>query len=496
MTFVQLILASLITTGAGMALIPLAPSRARAALGLVFVLLNAILYSIPAVQAIAGEPSETVLRGAAFLGDVRVRMNPLSAWFVLIINFTCVNGALYGMGYMRAYREQKYNLALHWALFVLFHGSMVWACMLQHGLAFLIAWELMSISSPADPVEHYKKETLRRGSISWCRCISGWCCCPQRLFGSISRKDLLILRLSGVFSKKIAIAGCSCCFSAASASRRASSRSIPGCPTRIRRRPRHVSGVMSGVVASKMGIYGIIRMALLLKSELIMLGCATLLLLSLATAVYGILNAAVHRDFKKMLAYCTIENIGIIGAGIGLGLLGKGRAICPWPSSGSARPCCTRSTTRCTSPCCSLPPGSVYRQTHTRDMEKLGGLIRKMPQTAFFFLAGALAIGGLPPFNGFVSEFLLYSGFLAGMQTSSFYLSTLMVLSLGGLAIVGGLSLLTFTKNFGVIFLGSPREALPHDPEEVPLLMRLPQYLIAAAMLGIGLFPQFFLGWA
>jgi len=115
-----------------------------------------------------------------------------------------------------------------------------------------------------------------------------------------------------------------------------------------------------------------------------------------------------------------------------------------------------------------------------------------MPQTAALFLVGSLAIGGLPPFNGFVSEFILFTGFLNGIMTMELLHSTLMILSLAGLAIIGGLSLLTFTKSFGTIFLGSPREQLHHNPSEVSLVMRIPQFLIVAVMLSIGIFPQLY----
>jgi NADH:ubiquinone oxidoreductase subunit 5 (subunit L)/multisubunit Na+/H+ antiporter MnhA subunit len=136
--------------------------------------------------------------------------------------------------------------------------------------------------------------------------------------------------------------------------------------------------------------------------------------------------------------------------------------------------------------------GSVYQQTHTRDMEKLGGLMQHMPQTSVFFLVGGMAIGGLPPFNGFVSEFLLYSGVLLGIKSIGITYITLMIFSLTGLALIGGISMLTFAKSFGTVFLGRPRTHLHQQPQEVTLSMRLPQYFILFIMLSIGLFPQFY----
>ncbi|HNZ72765.1 MAG TPA: proton-conducting transporter membrane subunit, partial [Prolixibacteraceae bacterium] len=255
--------------------------------------------------------------------------------------------------------------------------------------------------------------------------------------------------------------------------------------------PSHVSGVMSGVIV-KLGIYGIFRVITFLESDYLMLG-EIILSVSVLTGLYGILNAAVHRDFKRMLAYCTIENIGIIGIGIGLGLIGIGNnspLLFFLGFSGALLHVLNHSLFK------SLlfySAGSVYQQTHTRDMEKLGGLIKQMPKTAILFLIGAVAIGGMPPFNGFVSEFILYNGLIEGLKTGDITQTSLVILSFAGLSLIGGLSILTFSKTFGVVFLGSPRKKLHTDPQEVSKIMLFPQYIIVAVMLLVAFFPRFFL---
>jgi NADH:ubiquinone oxidoreductase subunit 5 (subunit L)/multisubunit Na+/H+ antiporter MnhA subunit len=201
------------------------------------------------------------------------------------------------------------------------------------------------------------------------------------------------------------------------------------------------------------------------------------------------MNAAVHRDFKRMLAYCTIENIGIIGTGIGLGLIGMGKGqnlLAFFGFAGAMLHVLNHSLFKSL---LFFAAGSVYHQTHTRDMDKLGGLIKYMPKTAAMFLVGALAIGGLPPFNGFISEFLIYSGILEGFNSAGIALITLMILTFAGLSIIGGISILAFTKTFGTIFLGSPRLEHNHLPSEVPPIMLFPQYLITAVMICIAFFP-------
>ena len=212
--------------------------------------------------------------------------------------------------------------------------------------------------------------------------------------------------------------------------------------------------------------------------------------LSILTGLFGIMNAAVHRDFKKMLAYCTIENIGIIGVGIGIGIDRncKMHRVCMifFGFGGALLHVLNHSLFKSL---LFFSAGSVYSQTHTRDMDKLGGLIRKMPQTAILFLVGSIAIGGIPPLNGFVSEFLIYSGILKGINSDGISQVTLMILTFAGMSLIGGISILTFTKTFGTIFLGTPRQKLKHEPHEVSSLMLIPQYIILFFMIFIAFFP-------
>ncbi|MEK7257288.1 MAG: proton-conducting transporter membrane subunit [Bacteroidota bacterium] len=492
MNDLDLLLSSVVFAAAGMILLPFLKAQTSAFVHFLFVLLIALVTSIPAFHALSGSPVDATIFGTAFFGEIQLRVDALSAWFMLIVNFTCLTGAWYGKGYMKPYASKNYgNLKLHWTFFLLFQTSMLWVCMLQHSLAFLVAWELMSLSSLLLVIfEHQKKSTLKAGVNYLVQMHVGvvfltvgfvWLYFSEGSFsfeaaGSFFREHRnvwLFLLLFVGFGIKAGF--------------------IPlhsWLPHAHPAAPSHVSGVMSGVIV-KLGIYGILRFALLLENDLLLIG-ETLLALSLLTGIFGILNAAVYRDFKKMLAYCTIENIGIIGAGIGLFLIGRSLGnpfLTVIGLTGALLHVLNHSLFKSL---LFFSAGSVYQQTHTREIEKLGGLIKKMPQTAILFLTGALAIGGLPPFNGFVSEFLLYTGFLEGVQISKLNLSVLMMLSLAALALIGGLSLMTFTKNFGVIFLGNPRSDAPEKAVEVSLAMRFPQYLIVGVMLCIGLFPQVF----
>jgi len=486
-----LLISSVAVTVIGLLLIGFIPSGSKAGANALLIFINAILTSLPAIHVLFNQPLELIIHNFSFFGDIPIRIDALSAWFILIINFTSITGAVYGIGYMKTYREEHFNLSLHWMLFYLFHSSMLWVCMIQQSFAFLIAWELMSISSFLLVIfEHQNKKTLKAGlnylvqmhiSVALLTAAFIWVYSETgsydfKAIGSFFNNNpniwLFLLFFIG-FGIKAGF--------------------IPfhsWLPHAHPAAPSHISGVMSGVIV-KMGIYGIFRIILFLKHDYIILG-EIVLTLSVLTGLYGILNAAVHRDFKKMLAYCTIENIGIIGTGIGMGLIGMGTGnnlIIVFGFGGALLHTLNHSLFKSL---LFFSSGSIYQQTHTRDMEKLGGLLRRMPHTGFLYLIGALAIGGMPPFNGFVSEFLLYIGYLEGIKTLDIANGTLMIFSLASLAIIGGISILAFSKTFGTIFLGSARTPLHHEPKEVSQVMLVPQYLILAVMLSIGLFPQFY----
>jgi formate hydrogenlyase subunit 3/multisubunit Na+/H+ antiporter MnhD subunit len=471
-------------------LISIISSKYKPYAAAVSVILGSLASGWLAVSALNGQIVDYSFYAGAFLGDVSIRVDGLSAWFILIINFTALTGVFFGTGYLKAYSHEASKLALHWSLFVLFHFSMVWVCLLQNGFAFLIAWEMMSLSSMVLVIfDHHKIQTLKAGinylvqmhisvvfltvGFIWVYSQTGSLnfSAIRTFFQENNNLWLFLVFFTG-FGLKAGF--------------------VPlhsWLPHAHPAAPSHISGVMSGVIV-KLGIYGIIRMISYLQSDFVLLG-EIIISLSVLTGIYGILTASVQRDFKKMLAYCTIENIGIIGIGIGLIGMGTRSPLMYFLGFGGALLHVLNHSLF--KSLLFYSAGSVFQQTHTRDIEKLGGLIKNMPKTAVIFLVGALAIGGLPPFNGFVSEFIIYCGLIEGIHTNSINQIMLMILVLAGLSAIGGLSVLTFTKTFGTVFLGQPREILPHKPHEVTRLMLVPQYIIIGVMLVIAIVPQFFL---
>ena len=465
----------------------------KSMIAVIVVLVNAILTTVPAFLAMTQNTQSGIFLMPHLLGNIVTKVDSLSAWFILIINFTSINGVLYGGGYLKAYPHLKVNRELHWIFYTLFHISMVWVCMFENGLAFLISWELMSLSSLMLVIfEYQNKETLKAGlnymvqmhlSVVFLTLGFIWLFMESGSFNFSALAQLpqtnhslwIFIALFIGFAIKAGF--------------------IPfhtWLPKAHPAAPSHVSGVMSGVIV-KLGIYGMIRTITFLRYDWLIIG-EVILSLSVITAIYGIANAAVIKDFKAMLAFCTIENIGIIGIGIGLGLIGMGNGNPVLVMIGFSAALLHTLNHSLFKSLLFFGAGNVYQQTHTRNMERLGGLIKKMPLTAIFFLIGAMAIGGLPPFNGFVSEYLIYFGLFKGLNpVSGISQVVLIVLSIAGLAIVGGISLLTFTKSFGVIFLGQSRSEFHNEPKEVSFIMQLPQYLIVAMMMSVALIPKFYL---
>jgi formate hydrogenlyase subunit 3/multisubunit Na+/H+ antiporter MnhD subunit len=472
----------------GIIVIWLVPVRIKSTFSILTVFLIVLITSILAVRSLVTGNLEYIIDGGVFFGDIPLRIDALSAWFILIINFTSLTGVVYGAGYLKSSNAEPSFLTFHWILYLLFHASMLLVCVVQHTVVFVVVWEVMSLSSFLLVMFDYNNPKVVKAGINylvqmhlsvviltvafiWVYVKTGTFDFNgiSLFFGSNVNIWLFLLFFTG-FGIKAGFIGMHTWL-----------------PQAHPAAPSHVSGVMSGVIV-KMGVYGIIRIITCLKTDFLILG-DIVLSISILTGLFGIMNSAVHRDIKKMLAYCTIENIGIIGIGIGLGLIGiaKNQSLLFFFGFGGALLHVLNHSLY--KSLLFYSAGSVYRQTHSRDMDKLGGLIKKMPQTAVLFLFGAIAIGGIPPLNGFISEFLIYSGILCGINSSGISQVTLMITTFAGLSLIGGISILTFTKTFGTVFLGMPRQTLKHSPSEVSLLMLMPQYIIVALMILIGLFP-------
>ena len=251
--------------------------------------------------------------------------------------------------------------------------------------------------------------------------------------------------------------------------------------------PSHVSGLMSGIMI-KMGIYGIMR-AISFAAPYQMWWGILLITLGAVSGIIGILFSIGQRDIKALLAYCSVENIGIILIGMGIGVTGIAFGVPLIAAMGFGGALLHVMNHALFKSLLFLGAGSVIRQTGTGDIDRLGGLIRKTPWTASLFLVASAAICGLPFLNGFVSEMMIYSaGIIGSVKGSGIWLPIISASVVISLAAIGGLASACFTKVFGTVFLGSTRDELRDKTEEVPLLMRAGMILPAIFIVIIGMF--------
>lgn len=488
------ITAFILTVFLAIVLVPFMSVKWKGIVTVVAVVIIAALSSIVAIDGLAGERIEYLFHGSVVTGDIPIRLDSLSGFFILVINFSFLTGGFYGFQYMKAYRHQKSNLSLHAIGFILLHASLIAICSIQNTIVFLIAWEIMALSSFILIIfEHNKRRTVSAG-INFL--IQSHICIMFLTLGFI----WVNLKMNSFDFKAIALYSASnslltgfvlfFCFFLGFAIKAGFVPFHTWLPYAHPAAPSHISAIMSGVII-KIGIYGILRMLLLIKSDYVLIGYV-ILFFSIVTSIYGVMLAIVQHNLKRLLAYHSIENIGIIGIGIGLGCIdiGKGNyALTTLGFGGALLHTLNHSLFK------SLlfyGAGNVYQAFHTMDIERLGGVGKKMQHTAFLFLIASLAICGLPPFNGFVSEFFIYNGLFNGLHIPDKTLLSWIVFALFGLALTGGLAMLCFTKAFGTIFLGTPRHQFHPEPEEATSGKLIPMYCVVALIIAIGLFPKIF----
>jgi len=248
--------------------------------------------------------------------------------------------------------------------------------------------------------------------------------------------------------------------------------------------PSHVSAVMSGVVI-KMGVYGLVRVCGLFDSPPLWWGVVLVAVGSLS-AFLGVVFALSQHDLKRLLAYHSVENIGIIVVALGLAMVGRSIGRPEWILLGLAACLLHVWNHAIFKSLLFLGAGSIAHSTGTLEIELTGGLARRMPATAAFFLIGAVAICGLPPLNGFVSELFLYLGLARGAITSGWAWTAL---AAAILAATGALAVACFVKVFGVVFLGNPRTPAAARAREAPAAMLAPMAILALACAVLGAAP-------
>ncbi len=414
-------------------------------------------------------------------GSLQIHLDGLSAFFLIPILLICGLGAVYGRGYL-ADHESKRNMGPVWFFYTLLTASMILVVIADNILLFLMAWEIMSLCSFALVMFEGHDPSVRQ---------AGWTYLIATHLGTAFLL-VMFLMLAGGDSLNFDQLRCSphqslLIFLLAVIGFGTKAGFMPlhvWLPEAHPAAPSHVSAVMSGVMI-KTGIYGLLRTMTFFETIPDLAGWV-LLGIGMSSGILGVLFALAQHDLKRLLAYHSVENIGIIALGMGLGLLGVSRSIPALAVFGFGGALLHVLNHALFKSLLFFGAGAILHSTGTRHIDRLGGLIRKMPITAAAFLIGSAAICGLVPLNGFISEFLIYLG---AVQTplSDMSAFTVSIVVIGSLALIGGLAVACFTKAFGILFLGEPRQIPLDSVHEVGPSMRAAMIIPAALCILIGI---------
>lgn len=423
------------------------------------------------------------------IGELHFALDGLSAFFLVVVSLISGLSALYGLGYQkRAMAHEPSGLSS--ALLPLLVLAMFGVVLARDGIVFLMAWELMTLSSYFLVVHEGRRSEVRQAGLIYLIASQLGVIAIFVLFALLSRGsqsfDFELWQSAPALGATLA----GSCFILALVGFGTKAGIWPfhiWLPLAHPAAPSHVSALMSGVMI-KLGIYGLFR-TLTFLGEVQGFWGLLLIALGIISGVVGVLQAIAQHDLKRLLAFHSVENIGIIALGLGVGLFGQSHGLPAIAFFGYAGALLHVLNHGLFKGLLFMAAGSIYSSTGCRDIEKLGGLARRMPHTALLFLIGALAICGLPPLNGFVSEWLIYLGaFHAGQAGGDGPVLALLAV-IPALALIGGLAMACFVKAYGIVFLGEGRSAVVEKAQESSLSMRLAMGLAAFLCLFIGLWP-------
>ncbi len=448
---------------------------------------------VNALRALFDHPAAisgvTLPLGLPWLGT-HLRIDGLAAFFLVVVNLGGAMASLFALGYGRHEETPQRVLPFYPA----YLAGMNLVVLSADAFTFLVSWEFMSLTSWALVIAHHRdRENLRAGYVYLLMASFGTLALLLAfglLAGSNGNYAFDAIRASHPSAGMAALVLILALVGAGS-----KAGVVPlhaWLPLAHPAAPSHVSALMSGVM-TKVAVYGFVRIAFDLLGapdwwwSMLVLGIGGI------TAVMGVLYALMEHDLKRLLAYHTVENIGIIFIGLGLALAFKAHGL---PLAAALALTAGLFHVFNHSVFKSLlffGAGSVLNATGERDMEHLGGLIHRMPQTAFVFLVGCVAISALPPLNGFVSEWLTFQAILLSPQLPSWGLKFLVPAVGGLLALSAALAAACFVKAFGVSFLGRPRTPAAARAKETDAKSLAAMFCLAALCLVAGILPGFFI---
>ncbi len=429
-----------------------------------------------------------------------VNLDPLGAFFVLIVSLLAVALSLYSFGYVRGFYGRK-NVGILAAFYnaLLLATTLVFAA--SNAFFFLIAWEIMALTAYClVSFEHEKPETRNGGVLYFIMSHIGTGCLILGFLllfqaaGGVSPDDYSFERFR-TLGDQLTPGRRDAAFLLFLIGFGVKAGIIPfhiWLPEAHPVAPSNISALLSGVLI-KTGIYGLTRVFFDFLGTPPNWWGVTVLTIGTISAVLGVLYALMEHDLKRLLAYHSIENIGIILMGLGAALMFLHTHHPVLAALALIAGLYHTINHAIFKALLFLGAGAVLHATHTRNMEEMGGLIKRMPTTAFFFLVGAVAISALPPLNGFVSEWLTYQSLLQGFGTTASLVRLMFPLTGAMLALTGALAAACFVKAFGITFLAQPRSEEARHAHESPPTMLWGMGLLTAACIFLGLFPALFL---
>lgn len=421
-----------------------------------------------------------------------IRFDGLGAFFLLILSLLGVALSVYSLGYARGFYGRK-NVGALGAFYNLLLLATTLVFLADNAFFFLIAWEIMALTAYClVSFEHEQTEARKAGVLYFVMSHLGT--------GCLILGFLLLFQSSGDYGfagfhhlgEKLTPGARSAVFLLFLAGFGVKAGIVPlhiWLPAAHPVAPSNVSALLSGVLI-KAGIYGLTRVFFDFLGAPPMWWGVTILTIGTISAVLGVLYALMQHDLKTLLAYHSIENIGIILMGLGAALMFTHTGHPLLATLALIAGLYHTINHAVFKALLFLGAGAILHATHTRDMEQMGGLIKRMPKTAFCFLVGAVAISALPPLNGFVSEWLTYQSLLQGFATTDHLLRLMFPISGAMLALTGALAAACFVKAFGITFLAQPRSEQASSATEATPSMIAGQGILVVACIALGLLPM------
>jgi len=420
----------------------------------------------------------------------RVRLDALAGFFLCVIGAVSVAVGLYGPAYVRGFEHGRESLVALGGFAGLFLTGMLLVVLADDAFLFMVAWEVMSLSSYFLVAFHHDNPANRRAAflyllmahIGGLAILLGYGVLAS-FGGGFDFAAMRAAPLSDIWA--------SVAFVLALLGFGMKAGLVPlhaWLPEAHPVAPSHISALMSGVML-KVAVYGFIRMVFDLIGQVQWQWGVAVLAVGGVSALLGVLYALMQHDLKRLLAYHSVENLGIIFIGLGLALMFLGTGHSLLGSLALIAALYHTINHALFKGLLFLGAGAIVHSTHEHDLDQMGGLLRRMPWTGWFFLVGCISISALPPSNGFVSEWLTFQAALQAWQLDSGVLRTLIPVAAAVLALTGALAAACFVKVYAVVFLGRARSRHVRRARPVPRGMRAGQGLLAAACLLLGIFP-------